>query len=199
MLRQEINLYRAFEKPKPAANFLTWKRFGQYHVVIFVLLCIIYLYSSWQVHYLSSQKTALQQEADELQTKFFNIKKQFPALFFTQDINQSVTLLKQELEAQKKLLQSLVTPVPFSQDLIGLASVIVPDVWLTQINVTSSGNEILIKGKSLNMSSIQTFYGNLLREKTFTGFTINLDDVSTPDKTDKDGNLLFQLSMTKRV
>lgn len=198
MLHQEINLYRSFATPRPAAQFLTWKRYLISQIVGAALLTIIYLYSSLHILYLQHEKTTLTTEADTLQKEFYVTKNHYPQLFFSHDVGQTVTELQKQLDAQAKILQTLQTPTPFSQNLSALSTIITPDVWLTKILISNHDGKITLEGSSLSPSAIQQFIFNLSHDKLFANYTVSVNDIQSGVHDAKDQSIHFELYLVKK-
>lgn len=198
MLRQQVNLYRYFQAPPVAASFLTWKRFCQLNLFMFCFFVLSYFFSVWENYYLTNKKISLEQNIKILQEKFIAVKSTYPELFFSQDVSESVNKLKKELETQTRIISILVKRQPFSNDLIAFAKAIVPNVWLSRITIDKNGDEITLDGKSTNMKTLQLFLENLLNNKTFDGYVINIRQVENAAKGDKENNVTFEIGITKK-
>lgn len=197
MLRQDINLYKAFIVYRPAAYFLAWKRLGYCVTAILLFYVAIYILSLIQLHYLNNRNDKLQQQVSALKSEFDNNRKQYPAFFFSHDVNLTINSLQEELVEQKKLLGSLALPVPFSRYLIALSATIVPDVWLTEITFSNRGDLINLKGKSESMEKLQQYINQLMKYPLFKSYVFNIDNITTVSTAKDNGNLIFELNMKK--
>lgn len=198
MLRQEINLYQSFKSPTPVTDFLTWKKLQLSNIFFIFLLFLVYLSSLWNVHSLKTKKVDMQIQLDTLQKKFTQIKSTYPPLFFSQDINQSLNQLQQELVTKEKTLDSITNQIPFSNKLIALSETIIPNVWLTNITILKSGQEIILKGKSTRMENLHSFLGNVSNEKIFSGFGLHINDIENASKDTVSKNINFEISIEKK-
>lgn len=199
MLRQEINLFKPLAAAPPPKTFLSTKLFVFCNAVIVGMFVLIYIFSSLNVYHLRSQKNKLVAQADELQKKFYDIKKKYPPIFFSENVTESINQLKQKLESRAKILDTLSKNIPFSKHLIALSKIIVPNVWLTDISITSNGNEITLKGKSIRMDNLQAFLGNVLRDKLFAEYALNVKNIENSSKTDANGILNFEITIAKKT
>lgn len=197
MLRQDINLYRALEKPAVATTLLTWKRFWLATIGFTGLLFLIFFSSLINVYFLKSERYFAERDNAALEKKFISTKNQYPALFFSEDVEKSVAQLQNDLNAQEKLLESISKHVNFSIYLIMLSNLITPQTWLTEILFDQNGDTINLKGMSLNGASIQRFLNNLLAEKLLSDYTLNIKNISQ-DANQTNRNLHFEITAVKK-
>lgn len=199
MLRQNINLYPRTELPLSATvTFLTWRQFWLSNVIILFILIFLQFFDLIHLYYLKSHKESREEQVAQLQQKFFQLKSSFPTLFFTQEANQSIKQLEQDVATQKNILSTIKNQTLFSEDLLALSRSIVKNVWLTQINVVQSGGEITLKGKSLDKVSLESFLSNLQTEKTFTEYDFNIKNIE--NMTEKNTSILiFEITLAKKT
>ncbi len=197
MQRQEINLYKPFAASNPAANFLNWQRLCYSFLIIAILFIIYYCILLGNFIYLEKQNARIQTQSKKLENEFLALKSTFPPLFFANDVNISVETLKKQLEEQKLLLDSLGPVSIFSKNLTAFATDIVPNVWLTNITIDNSGRSITLKGKSTDMQTLQSFFSQITKNSLFNGYIFNADNVAKADVVKDQGNLIFELSMSK--
>ncbi len=199
MFRQEINLYKSFESSPPTQSFLTWKLFLAGNALFFCLLVFIYLFGTLQVQSLVSQQTTLTIQVATLQKKFFTLKSTYPALFFSEDANQSIDQLKKSIGASEQVLKNMTNHTAFSQILTTFAEAIAPNVWLTEITIKQGGNDISLQGHSLNMEFLQTFLSALAKQPFFSNFNMNMDNIENVDKKLVGDNLIFAIELVKNT
>ncbi len=201
MLHQEINLYRTLAPAKVPQLLLNWRRFCLSQVFLLAMMILLYLGSLWDIYLLTFHKARKQAQLTALQTKFDQIKKTYPQLFFSQDVHQILNKLQQDLIMKQKILESIRNQSPFSQNLLALSRTIAPNVWLTDIIFTAGGKNIDLKGKSMSMENLQTFLDNLAHEKTFSGFTMSTNNIENTSKNNVNNNvnsiLTFEIEMDK--
>lgn len=130
--------------------------------------------------------------------KYYETKSQFPQIFFSQDVTQSVQELQQTVSIQEKLLHSIETAKPFSNYLVALAEVIVPEVWFTDIRIAQGGQEVTLKGNSNHRANLEKLIANLLKHPLFIGANLNMNNIEETSKEDKNDNLIFELSLIKK-
>lgn len=197
MQRQEINLYKTFTSINPTANFLNWQRLCYAFLIVSILFVIYYFIALGSFIYLGKKNDILQAQSKKLENDFLTLKSTFPPLFFANDVNISVESLKKQLEEQKQLLGSLGPVSIFSKNLTAFATDIVPNVWLTNIIIDDSGRIITLKGKSIDMDTLQHFFSQITKNTLFDGYIFNADNVAKAAVVKDQGNLIFELSMSK--
>lgn len=198
MLRQDINLCHALTPTKPAAYFLSWRRFlyGQLLFFIFSLICFAYL--AWHTYALEKTRTLLASQVEAEQKTLLHYKSEISPLFFEDDVGQTVDSMQQQLSEEMRLLQSLAMPMPFSSILLTLSATIIPDVWLLKITLAKSGDEIILRGKSMNHQALQSYISALTQNKLFTDFSFNVDDINNISANNNDQSLAFQITLKKK-
>ena len=197
MLRQEINLTLPLEIIQPSPGFLTWKKFKFCLLIFATSLSILYLFSYVNYVYLERKNKALQTRVDALQKEFFSLKEHYPQLFFSKNVNETISKLKEDLQAQNKALNSLITDADFAKLLASFSELIVPDVWLTDITIDGSGSKITISGAATNIANIQSFIKNIQSAKRLSGYNIATNNILEPGKNKKNTKFLFELTLLK--
>lgn len=197
MLRQDVNLYRSLEIKKPAALFLTWGRLKQCALLFAALLMIIYLILFTNYYLSRQQVNRLAMKETSLHREVMSLKESFPQLFFSQDVGETVDKLKNDIEGQRKILNSLITMSSFSEILQMLSATIIPDVWLTKITVMENGNKITLDGNSSDITEIQQFADNLRRHAVSKIYDIDISNIEESTNIKSPSKLNFIISMTK--
>ena len=177
MLRQEINLYPKIKSVAPPTRWLSWKFLWLSNVIFISFFILIYFTTLWNVSYLKSKISQLNIQKKELQDNFFKLKDTFPKTVFSQNMDQSIAQLKQEVLIEKMLLKDIENYTPFSEDLISFSHIIVPDVWLTDILIEKGGETIVIKGKSSHSTNLQFFLDKISKDKQFKNYSLRANNI----------------------
>lgn len=198
MLTQEINFYPKIKLIRPSIRWLNWKFLWLSNLFVICFFILIYFFVLWNVHYLNNQITKLTLQKNELQEKFYNLKSALPKMFFTQDVNQAIAQLKQAIVLETEFLKSIENYTPFSEKLIGLSQIIVPNVWLTDIAIEKGGETIILTGKSTRSSHLQFFIDKISKEKIFKDYSFRANNIESEKKSEK-GSFAFTITMTKKM
>lgn len=182
VLRQEINLSHP-QDVGSAVRFLTFNKFKLCLYIFSAFLALIYFYTYATNLYLYNQSSKLQNNIEKLQKNFYQLKETYPQLVFSKDLDSTVSKLKSDIQAQNEMLKSLVQKDDFSTDLIQLSELIIPDVWLTKIELNDEENKDEISGKSTSIDSIQQFASSLQKRGKYKNKVINVDNIQEPDKS----------------
>lgn len=177
MFRQQINLNKAFIKPKIVDSLLSFRRFWITNAIFLSLLFILYIGSLIELYYLNGQFKSLVIQNNLLEKQFENTKNQYPTLFFSQDIETNINHLEQSLASEEKILETISRKVDFSIYLEMFSQLIVPQTWLTSFSIDNQGSTVQLQGKSLTANGIQLFLNNLLAEKQLHDYTLNIKDI----------------------
>ena len=196
MVKQEINLYRPFELPLPDMAFVTWRQFLISNCAMFVLLLIIYFVLLAQTSILNKQNNALSNQNQQLKLAFYAGKSKYPSLFFTQDIQQTLQQMEKTLTAQSKFFSAIAHPAPFSQKLLALAAINIPNVWLTSISISNIDKKIVLQGNTLAANDLQPYLASLSQAPAFSNSELTIDSVDSPKA--KENALSFEITMVSK-
>lgn len=198
MLHQEINLYKHFEAPKSEGDFLTWKRYLFFNLIVFIILCLVYVSSLIEYTYLKHRNSDLELKVIDQEKKFNQYKSKLPQIFFQQDINDVIRGMKAELDAQKKIIEILKKNISFSKAFIKISHTIIPNVWLTKITIEKNGDQIMLYGNTLG-TLVDEYLDQIGKDKFFNAYTIKLNHVKneTPTAADANTNLKFEILLEK--
>lgn len=199
MLRQQVNLYRAFTTPFTTQQYLTWKRYWILNGIFLLFLIIVYFYTLFQNKQMQHKATVLQTQLASYQAEFKKLKDSFPQLFFSEDINDAVTGLKKQMAAQKNIISILSRHTPFSDVLMALSRTIIPNVWLTDILIDKDSNEITLEGESIGMKKLNDFQDSLVKDKAFEKYAIVVNEVNNSDVNNVNVRLKFQIKLTRKA
>ncbi|OGT41968.1 MAG: hypothetical protein A3F42_07255 [Gammaproteobacteria bacterium RIFCSPHIGHO2_12_FULL_37_34] len=198
MLRQEINLYPQIKLIRTSVRWLSWKFLWLSNFIFICFFTLIYFSSLWNVHYLKAKVKQLTIQKNELQETFYKLKNTFPKMFFAQDMNQGITELKQEILIEKNFIKTIGNYTPFSEDLISLSNIVVPDVWLTDISIENGGETIVLKGMSTHSTNLRFFLDKISKDKIFKDYSLRANNIENDKKNNKE-NFTFTISMTKNL
>lgn len=199
MFQQKINLLLAFQDPEPPVSILGWHKMMLCNVAIIIILVMISIYDYVSVQYLEHKKQALLLEVSSLKSSFESTKSKYPQEFFSQDVSQSVEKITEEMHLREKLLNKIANHGVFSDDLEALTRIITPQVWLTEINILKSGDELQLKGKSHTTEDMQKFLIRLTSDKLFSNYALSVKSIQDNTKTSRAGDLLFDITMVKNI
>ena len=157
MMRQDFNLYRKLVVSQPTTGTLTWRQFWLANLFFCVLLSLVHVCVQWDVYSLIHENDELTLQIQTAENEFNVLKSQYPKILFSENLTTSLKELQNALEIQKRILTSITDRVSFSANLLAFAQSITPNVWLTGFILNDGGNEITLKGKSIDNQSMQKF------------------------------------------
>jgi Tfp pilus assembly protein PilN len=176
MMKQSINLY--YLLPQYLIVRLPAMRMMQLCGLILVMLMGIWGYDYWSLQSLhgdlrkaKTHQTTLIQQVAELKQKYMND----PEIVH---LSQQVLVLQHEQQIKEYILNTLQQRASqgFSVYLDALAEQIVPNVWLTQIEMNKTG-EIIIMGRAFTLELITQFIENLKNDARFAKKEFDLSKV----------------------
>ncbi|MBA3661727.1 MAG: PilN domain-containing protein [Gammaproteobacteria bacterium] len=199
MLQQEVNLFRFFKTASAKHTLLDWRSLWLLNGIFLFFCILLYGYYIWQNHRLENKKSEQLVIVSNFEKQFYEAKAKFPEFFFTQDVSQSIEKLQLELVSQEKLLISITNQKIFSQILFAFSRTIVPNVWLTRMVISKGGNEIALKGNGFSMTEVQVFLNNLVKEKLFTDYILNIKNIENTVKDKTINNLSFEVTLSRKL
>ncbi|GEM_PF-5653704 len=154
---QQINLYNFL--PQPIRSSISFKILVILYAVPLIFFGILYAYG---VH-------AKEQEESKYQivsAKLVEVQKHLDAakLKYANPLGAGITGSKCQ--------------VRFSLFMEALAKAAPPGVWLTQINISQSGNKMDLRGHALLSGQVQQFLDNLKQQKVFAKHIFELQELS---------------------
>ncbi len=196
MLKQEINLYQPFTTTRPDKALLTWKQFWISHAIVLTFFTLIYLSLTVKVFFLTRERNQLQLQTIALEKSFNTLKNQYPSIFFSQNIPQTLELMQKNIADERKFLNGLSPHTSFSQKLLALSRISVSNVWLTSISMSNAEQELILKGNMLKSENLQALLLNISHEQLFADFNFNVNNIE--NLNNKEGSLAFQITMVKK-
>lgn len=163
-MQQQINLF-TFVK-LPVKTFLTAPVLLQLYGAMAVLLMLVTIISSFHESHLRKQNDALKISLENARKHLVELAGQYPT------------------DVPSQLIDSTKLPicnVKFSLYLEGFAEAYVAGVWLTQININSSGKEILLHGNALRLLQVQQYLLALKQQDNFKNYDFTIQELN--DKT----------------
>lgn len=196
MMRQEINLLKKINQPKPTTALLSWRQFWLGNLAFFILMIITYLFMQVNLYFQHLNEKSLIKKNYVLQQEFFTIKQNYPDLFFSQNVAKTVDDLQKELAANEAFLSKISSELPISSYLSIFSETILPDIWLTNIKISEGGQQILLKGNSITTSSVQHFLEILVNEKKLSDYILSVNNIESSAPENK--FIQFEILMTKK-
>ncbi|MCK4503856.1 MAG: hypothetical protein KAU22_12545, partial [Desulfuromonadales bacterium] len=159
-MRQQINLYRdgLIDKPEP---------FQSRQVVMLLVAAVICLviagcYSYWQANSMQAQADDLRQQQQLISAQIVELEKQYPERKPSVLLQGKIQRLELELQGQRKALdyfskQDQEGNASILASLEGLAKYPLQGIWLRQISLLQSGQEIQLAGSALKPEQIPEY------------------------------------------
>lgn len=194
---QQINLFLAL--PKPPQYILSAEKFLQSIIGFVAALIFIYIvgqsYHLYQIQHL----TTLRLQQAEALNKLTETKTTYPIALRNMKLQTDIDELQQEFNAKNSLVKLLTLlnshPVTegFANDLINLATTIVPDAWLRKITLEEDGKNLILEGSATNSQVAMAFLANLKQSTSKDKHNFQHFAISNPPD-DKDSTVNFTIS-----
>ena len=170
-MRQQINLYQdgLIDKPESFQS----RQVGMILGLVIIGLILVIVYSYWQANSLQSQADDLRQQQLLISTQVVGLEKQYPERKQSALLQEKIKRLEQELQGQRKALdyfskQDQEGNASILASLEGLAQYPLRGIWLRQISLLNSGQEVQLSGSALKPEQVPE-YLQLLGEKNVFG------------------------------
>lgn len=181
-MQQQINLYTQI--PQEFRKRITLKHMLQMVVFTFVLLVVLFSvqmcsnkFSGWKLDHVIELKKQGQLNVAQL-------KKKYPKVTKSADLETQLKLLKETLATHEVLLKDLSNPglsneIGFVELLSVFAKHIEPHMWLREINIQKGGTEITLNGITQQVSAVRSFIKKMTDDPIFRGLAFKLKRLET--------------------
>ena len=200
MLKQEINLAKAYSKPQSQKYTLTWKSFIWSQLAYLIGALFISILLALQLNH---QKTVLLQQDQEikvLQEKLLLMQNYLPMMIYQKNHVQAGIQQESSRLLDQKVFQTVFNNRLISHCLKSLAEVVAPNVWLNSILVTNNGLDIILKGSSINAVSMQDYFKKITSNGFFISYTPNLKNIESVENQNRLQNEYnFEINLAKKL
>jgi hypothetical protein len=172
MFLQEINFYRYFKLPEAPESLLSWNRFVS---LIFTSILVFMSYSCFlylDVYETDKSTEIIKMQSESLDRNFEVIKRTYPGFFFSDNVEQKIEEMRKDLLAKESVIKTIVNKSLFSENLEALSRLAVENVWLTEIKIEDGTDQIVLKGKSINETSMQNFISKITADTFFANYVL---------------------------
>jgi Tfp pilus assembly protein PilN len=183
VIQQQINLLvTRFQKVE---NFFSAKRIMGVWFGLIALLALYTGYSCYESISLGMKSAVVLTEKQQVIEELGNLKKITPKVI-NHSLETDVENLKKAKERKlqvKKLLSStkMDNIKGFSGYMEGLSNEIIPNVWLTSINISDGGRNFGLQGSTLDPRLVPRFIQRLSSEQSFAGSEFKIFAIKDPE------------------
>jgi len=170
-MRQQINLYQdvLIDKPEPFQS----RQVGMLLMIIALCLGLVGFYSYWQASSLQKQAEDLRQQQQNIAIRVAQLEKQYPERQPSVLLQEKIERIEQSISGQRQALdffskQDQKSNGSILSSLEGLARYPQKGVWLRQVHLLQSGQEIQLAGSALKAEQVPE-YLHLLGVKNIFG------------------------------
>lgn len=187
-VQQQINLLDKRFREEEA--LLSAKRIMGIWLGVVGLLAVYSVYAFYNATKLEQKAASVLAEKKKVSDVLANLEKVIPK-GTVRSLEIEVERLKSERD-RKLQIKSLLSGMAlgnikgFSGHLEGLAKEIIPDVWLTSIDIDNGGQILGIQGSTLDPKLVPRFMQRLSSEQAFAGSEFKTFIINTPEDEEKD-------------
>ncbi len=197
MLKQHVNLYQPVFR-KQQVQF-SMAGLMQVMLVMLIVLGGISFYSAWQVSELQSAQTRRSDMVVQLEQQVAELSESIVTPRINKMLEAELNALQDNRTDGFKLLNTLRTQRSgskegFSAFFEGLARQVREGVWLTSIQISAGGEDLVLNGKTLEPALVPQLLQRLRAETAFDGQTFQVMKLKQ-QKLDS-STLLFALQTT---
>ena len=194
-MQQQINLYRHLKQAP--TFFLTLNVVLIIYAVFTFFLFIDTAFDIYKKNELETTAQMLSITMDKEKKLLDQVKLQYPAVNLS-DLEGSMQRLKQDLNAKAEIAAILSHQTLFSNYLTALSNSVVQGVWLTEINITKSGQNITLTGLAVKATLVHAFSERLRKQSLFANMKFSLQEIAQTPGNDK-GHSYVNFSITGEV
>lgn len=171
-MQQQVNLFQFVERPKE--KFLEINTILRIYGILFAALFALTILQWAIVHHTKTKVAFLKNQTEQERQIFISEANKFPG------ISQVI----KKVDANK--LTECQTK--FSKYLTAFAESIVPGVWLTNIQVSENGKQILLKGLGYKPDQIEMYLANLKETALFHNFEFELQNITQSEPNEMESS-----------
>lgn len=198
MIQQQINLLELLHGNQKGGYNFSIKKFIAVNVVFNLIMIVILTYTIFEWQQLHHKKALLAIEVANKEKTLTSLKNKFPKQFFDKQENASQQI-RQEIASSKKILDAFGTELSFSSVLESLSKNVVPQVWLTHIQMINHNNDIILQGKSYSEKQLEQFINNLSKDNSLAAYALTVSKVERTRIKDQQILLDFEIRLNERI
>jgi Tfp pilus assembly protein PilN len=195
-MQQQINLFRVLQ-PAKTSWFDSQKIWIAYGVFI-IWLAGGFLYQLLQQHRSTHKLNTLITQLKTEQQALIVLMQKNPFLN-PEDLTSSLQKLQQELVSKNKIVNVLNGNAPFSDVLMAIARAAVPGMWLTHINISNSGNDMILTGKVTYVGAVQNFLNQLRQQTVLAMHTLVVREITKTPSDAKQVNPYLDFTISTQA
>jgi len=171
-MRQQVNLLAPMFRKQP--TLFSARISLLICVVVGLALGLIYLGTTWRGAALASEQARLETQRETATRRLTELAAQFQGRGHNQSLDAELAALTQERDRKAQALSALsaselVNTTGFSPQFLGLARQRLNGLWLTHVEVSSSGGQMALDGVALSEELIPRYLKKLGAEEIFAG------------------------------
>lgn len=184
-MKQQVNLY--FALPKRFIIKLPFYSIVNICLILTLGLAGISAYAYWQKRDVDLAIKGLESTKINIVTQIGKMKMQYGKKGIDLQLARDVKRLTQTVAMQNYIFKTLENPASkgFLTYFDALSKQVVPNLWLTKIDITEGGKKINLIGEAYSLNLITLFVKNLQKDKAFKGKQIELAKAEQSGETGK--------------
>jgi Tfp pilus assembly protein PilN len=182
---QQINLYQpVFRKQQKVFSAVAML---QGLAIIAIGMVCLFGYALWRGHTLDAQLKQAEQQRNEAAKRMEQLRVQLPQRAKTPELEAEVETLRKELAGRQRIAARLAATDAgntrgFADYLEGLARQKPSSLWLTDVDVRHGGQELVLRGSTLQPEQLPRYIQRLGQEPAFAGREFSDLNIAQPEK-----------------
>ena len=181
--RQQVNLYhpifRKQEKKFSAAAML------QAGLLVLAGTLLLYGYAGWRTQSLRSQLRNIDAQHATALARLNDISAKLPIRRADPRLEQEVRDVERRIQAVQQIRASTRTDLfqgapGYSEYLVALARQSTPGLWLTGVDITGSGESLVLAGRTQDPELVPGYLQRLAAERTLAGMQFEIFQLTRP-------------------
>jgi len=174
---QQINLYT--EAFRPQKVILPLEHIVLLPVIFLILLAGVTVWLNSNLNDMEKNLVHLQEKNKSMQSRVNNLEEKAQKQRQDDSLVAANKRLSETIKARQEMMAMLDTVVVkdddgFSSLLLSLARQKIEGLWLKEIHVSASGQDMRLEGTTLNANAVPTYLQELRAEPSFIGRTFTL-------------------------
>ncbi len=185
-MKQEVNLYLVL--PVLPKWRLSAENSASLCGIFLLALLLLYGFMQWSKNALKTHVAKLQHQQAEATVVYDKLVKAYPKEATRSGLESQVQELTAQVDGRMKIVETLkqqgsLNIKGFSEYLTGLATQIIPSVWLNQISLVSGGAIIDLTGQALNTQNALNFVKKLSQADAYKNMSIKVSSLKKEKET----------------
>ena len=193
---QSVNLYTKLAQTESKDVMLNWNQYLILNGIFIAIVTLYFFVYSISVYIDQHKYQNLLVKVNKLEKSFLVSKQLYPDILFDKDASKLINEQEKDLHIKREFLSRMSSKKKITNYLQTFSQTITAHTWLTNIEVTEGGDQIVLSGKALAAKDLNAFLALLVQNKAFEDYILNVDLIDKDSKKDSK-TINFKIALLK--